>query len=92
MDPNVIQIAFGVVLTTLTGAVGWLIVTVITNARKVAVLENQIKGVTEIRIELGQIHRRVDDLVSATAQISGQMAQSNRTGDLILEHLLGEKA
>ena len=91
MDPEVMQNIFGVTLTALTGAVGWLVVTVIVNARKVAVLEEQIKHVTEIRAELGQIHRRVDELVSTTAELCGQTQAGNRTTALILEHLMGDK-
>ena len=91
MNPEVIQITYGVALTALTGAVSWLVVTVISNKSRVDVMEEQIKGAKELRGELGQVHRRVDELVSTTAELCGQMKQTNRTTALILEHLMGDK-
>ena len=88
---EIVQTAFGVILTALTGAVSWLVVTVISNKSRVDVLEAEFKHVTEIRAELGQVHRRVDELVSTTSELCGQMKQTNRTTALILEHLMGDK-
>lgn len=82
-----IEIAFGVVLASLTGAVGWLLVTVITNARDVAVLAARVDE-SDVRDELGIMHRRVDETGREVSEVSGQLKQINRTLGLIQEHLM----
>ena len=86
-----IEIAFGVILASLTGAVGWLLVTVITNARDVAVLATRLNE-ADVRDEVSEVHRRVDDIGRNVSDVSGQLKQINRTLGLIQEHLMSGRA
>ena len=85
-DLQVMQIIFGTVLTALSAAVGWLIVTVIITARKVAVLEAQ-----DCSKDIARIHARIDDIAGTVSRTEGEIKQLIRQMHLINEYLLAQR-
>ena len=59
---------------------------------RVAVIEERSKR-NEQRLEgIGKLHGRIDGVVETTGRIEGEVTQMNRTLNVMLRHMLGEKA
>ena len=62
--------------------------------RSIANLKDRVKAVEStletlnVSEELGNVHRRVDEVARITANIDGQMSQANQTLRMINQHLL----
>ena len=58
---------------------------------RVAVLEERSRKHEQALANIGKVHARIDDVATTTARIEGEITQMNRTLNLMLTHMLGEK-
>ena len=88
MDQAVLHWILGGGLLAVMGAIGWQARTVIHTTNRVSKLEAQVAA-SNVRQEVGAVHKRVDEMAKTVAENSGQLKQINNTLGLIQAHLMG---
>ena len=84
---EMIVMLFGVGLTALSAAVGWLILRVLENSKDVAILQATLSE-AQISDNFREVHGRITALSECTHKILGSVERSERITDRIHDCLM----